>query len=269
VTLLDPTREIYPNAPLKLVAFELRFPEVPELASPSAEIDRLLRQRLPILGPRPDEVTFEVQAGAAPRMTQRPGGLRRLDRRRRESVTITPVGVTVETSDYARFESFREFIEQAMRHLEAAVDVPAVTRIGLRYIDEIDPDTLPQPVQWSEYIARDLLSVAHYFRHEALETHTAAVFSPAEREHLVLRYGLARRPIVKPDGPLHIDQSPEGPYFLIDIDSSWEAPADDLPEFSVDSVLQTLDRLHAPVRDAFEGMITEMLRNHLRQSKGT
>jgi len=267
MTPLDPNRAIYPNAPLKLVAFELRFPALPELLEPSREIDRLLRERLPILGSPPmAEVMLEVSVGGPPRATHRQGGLRRLDRRRRESVAITPSSATAETSAYVRFESFRGFVEEMLRHLESSIDVPAIERIGLRYIDEIDPAELPEPVQWSDYIASDVLCVADYFGHEPLETHTAAVFSPAEHEELVLRYGLARQPVVRPGGPLHIDGSPAGPYFLIDIDSSWIAPPDDLPEFTVDSVLATLDRLHVPVRAAFEGMITDGLREHMQKT---
>jgi uncharacterized protein (TIGR04255 family) len=63
---------------------------------------------------------------------------------------------------------------------------------------------------------------------------------------------------------LHISRSPTGSYFLIDIDSGWNAPVDDLPEFAVGEVLDVLDRLHAPVREVFERMITDKLRDHFK-----
>lgn len=261
----DPQREIYPNAPLKLVALELRFPEVPELASPSAELDRRLRARLPILGPKPQEVTVEIRGDDL--TTRRMQGLRRLDRRRQEAVAITPVSVSVETSAYSRFEAFREFVEGTMHHLQSTVDVPATARVGLRYIDEIDAAALPQPVVWADYIASDLLGVVRHFDRQPTEIQSIAVFRPSEQEQLVLRYGIAQHPVVNPEGPLRVSTSPKGPYFLIDIDSSWEAPAAELPEFRVEEVLTILDRLHAPVRSSFESMITDRLRDHLREGK--
>ena len=129
MTPLDPSREIYPNAPLKLVAFELRFPEVPELLDYQPSLDRRLRKRLPILGPPPvGEMRFELGMGigATPRTLHRQGGLRRLNRRRRQAVTVTPTNVLVETSDYTRFEEFRAFVEEVLGHLGDTVELPAV-----------------------------------------------------------------------------------------------------------------------------------------------
>jgi uncharacterized protein (TIGR04255 family) len=262
VTNLDPNRKIYPNAPLKLVAFELRFPQVPELLEAQPQLDRRLRKRFPLLGPPPiGEMRFEV-AGGAPRAFAGEGGLRRMDRRRRYAVVVTPTAATIETSEYSRFEEFRAVIEEVLGYLAETVELPATERVGIRYIDEIDPDELPQPVDWSDLIASELLCVTKFFGHQPVETNTAAVFVPETDQQLVLRYGVVRAPVVAPSGPLHIAHSPAGPYFLIDIDSGWSAPANDLPEFSVGEVLGILDRLHAPVRDVFERMITDKLRDH-------
>lgn len=260
---LDPNRKIYANAPLKLVAFELRFPQVPELVEAQPHLDRLLRKRFPLLGQPPiGEIRLEVTAGAPQASFARPGGLRRMDRRRRYAVVVTPTAATIETSEYSRFEEFRALIEEVLGYLAEAVELPATERVGIRYIDEIDPDELPQPAEWSDLIASDLLRITNFFGHQPVETNTAAVFVPETDQQLVLRYGIVRAPVVAPGGPLHIANSPAGPYFLIDIDSGWNAPADDLPEFSVGEVLGVLDRLHAPVRDVFEQMITDKLRDH-------
>jgi uncharacterized protein (TIGR04255 family) len=266
---VDPNREIYPNAPLKLVAFELRYPEVPELLDAQPALDQRLRERLPLLGPPPmTEMRFEVAGGAAPQAFARQGGLRRTDRRRRQAVTVTPAGATIETSEYTRFEEFRASVEEVLNHLAVTTPVPAVERVGVRYIDEVDPAELPQPVDWADYIDTELLGVSRFFGREPVETNTLAVFATSAEQRLVLRYGVAQSPVVNPSGPLHISRSPTGSYFLIDIDSGWSAPADDLPEFAVGDVLEVLDRLHAPVRDVFERMITDNLRDHFRNSRG-
>jgi uncharacterized protein (TIGR04255 family) len=263
VTLPDPNREIYPNAPLKLVAFELRFPQAPELARPPAQFDKEIKRELPILGPVPQHVTIELQP-AGPIATQHiGGGLRRLDRRRRRSIVLTPVNLTVETSSYTRFEEFRGFVAHALHALATSADIPASTRIGLRYIDEIDSKLLSEPVRWDRYIAESLLGAMTHFGTTPVELQTAAVFRPSAEDTVVLRYGIVNQPVVDPAGPLAIADSPAGEYFLIDIDSSWSAPADDLPEFDPDHVLGHLDRLHAPIREAFEASITKELREEL------
>jgi uncharacterized protein (TIGR04255 family) len=133
----------------------------------------------------------------------------------------------------------------------------------LRYIDEIDSALLPQPVSWDRYIAPSLLGAMTHFGTAPVELQTAAVFRPSTEDTVVLRYGIVNQPVVDPAGPLAITDPPAGEYFLIDIDSSWSAPADDLPEFSPNHVLERLDRLHAPVREAFEASITEELRDEL------
>lgn len=263
MTLPDPDREIYPNAPLKLVAFELRFPQAPELARPPAQFERAIKHELPILGPVPQEVRIELQP-AGPIATQHVGGgLRRLDRRRRRSIVLTPVNLILETSSYTRFEEFREFVDAALRALATSADIPASTRIGVRYIDEIDSALLAQPVHWDRYIAPALLGAMTHFGTTPVELQTAAIFRPSAEDSVVLRYGIANQPVVDPAGPLAITDSPAGEYFLIDIDSSWSAPGDDLPEFNADGVLEHLDRLHAPVREAFEAAITDELREEL------
>ncbi|HLI32697.1 MAG TPA: TIGR04255 family protein [Solirubrobacteraceae bacterium] len=265
---MDPQREIYPNAPLKLVAFGLEFPELPELMKPPEALDQRLREHYPLHGPPPVAIV-EARSGlqVSPQGGIQTGGLRRIDRRKRNAVVLTRRQLIVETSDYARFEGFRERLAEVLRHIAETVELPAVERIGLRYIDEIDPAELPAPVRWSDYLAEELLAHEHLLDGEPLESSAAILLERGVGEQIVVRSGLARSAIVNPEGPLYIARSPQGACRFIDIDSSWSAPPNDLPEFEPEQVIATVERLHAPIGDAFERIISERLRGHLRAKR--
>ena len=53
-----------------------------------------------------------------------------------------------------------------------------------------------------------------------------------------------------------------GLLFKLDIDSFWQA-VDEVPEFDVDPILNQADALHEPVRDVFEILITDRLREEM------
>ena len=68
-----------------------------------------------------------------------------------------------------------------------------------------------------------------------------------------------------PAGDLKRSTPAPGPYFLLDIDSFW-TPSDDVPVFDEDKIVSVCDDLHSPVRDMFEGLITERLRQEVLRS---
>jgi len=256
VSILDPDREIYPNAPLKLVTFELRCAPF-EL--PAATLDGFvaaLQEHYPIRGPGLPHLVLGPEGPLAST-----GGARMFDLDRREAVTLDSQRLTFETACYRRFEDFRASIAQILNAL-TALDVALVpVRVGLRYIDEIDEALLPEPRDWARYVAPALASPLQHFDPAPLEHQSAALFGGAEGHNVVLRYGLLRQPAVDPAGPLVIDAPPRGPYYLIDIDSAWqgEAPVPPLDRW----LLAKLDELHAPIRHLFETAITEELRNEV------
>lgn len=264
----DPDREIYPNAPLKLVVFELRFPPLVDFDEAQARFARAVNNRFPIPGPAPQLTTVGIGPGG-PTVHQSVSGVRRLDRRKRLSVVLTPETLVIETSAYGRFEQYADVAGEVLAALASAAEVVAVLRIGLRYIDEIDPQDLPQPVRWTEYIEAQLLGPLEHFGSMPRELQVASVFRVTQDETLILRYGIVGQPVVDPNGPLVIDHPAEGDRFLIDIDSSWEAPKDDLPEFDADGVLSRLMDLHGPVREYFERTITDKLRDDLLRKEQT
>lgn len=262
---LDPNREIYPNAPLKLVAFELRYPPVPlfEAEDGKQALYAGLREEFPILGPPPSISLEVVPTGTHQRIL----GTRVLDRKRRQTVTVTEQALTVETSAYVRYEDFAELIERALTVADGVGRLPAIQRIGLRYIDEIVVPGVDDTSGWREYIADDLVAAARFEGYPTVEYRGALGLQVADQHVVAVRFGIVDTPVVDPGGPLQIPESPPGKYFLLDIDSAWTAPAGEFPEFETAGVLARTEELHGPIRSIFERAIKPKLRDEVLRRK--
>jgi uncharacterized protein (TIGR04255 family) len=262
---LDPDREIYPNAPLKLVAFELRYPPVRAFDSDQGQqaVYERLRDQLPILG-APPVTTFEV-GPSGPRQTGQ--GMRVLDRRRTETVTVTDQALTVETSAYTRYEEFAALLKQALIAANDVGQIPAALRVGLRYIDEIHVPGVQTVEDWRDYITDDLLAPAFFEGYSTLDYRGLLGLQVAGDSVVTVRFGVVEAPVVDPNGPLRIRDSPEGRYFLLDVDCAWTAPQDEYLEFDVNGALQRSETLHEPIRTIFERAIKPKLRDEVLRRK--
>jgi len=257
--MLDPNRPIYPNAPLKLVTFQIRFPQVPELdeIKPPKGVSDALRERYPILGGPPPFMQFELGPGQP---QQRIRGSRLMNRDRTRNVTLAGDSLAVETSQYERYELFAEEIDWVLERVHEVTPLPAVTRLGLRYIDEIDVEGVTTVADWNGWINRDLLVGGIVDGYETEDYLVQVALAVDELHRMTIRYGRVSQPVVDPNGVLRIDASPTGPYFLLDIDSFWEPSRDAFREFDAGEVRNVCLELHDPVRRIFERAIANELR---------
>jgi uncharacterized protein (TIGR04255 family) len=265
--MLDPDRPIYPQAPLQLVAFELQFPRVPSLDTDElhSNLYERLRERLPILGP-PPVLAVDVGPGGANQVAK---GIRFLDRQRTKTVTVGARSLTVETSAYERYELFADLIWTVVGEVNEAVCFPGVSRIGLRYINEIAIEGVQNLDDWRPWINDNLLAGGVLSGYETLDYRAAAVVQVSERQQMAVRFGILADPVVNPTGPLRVDNSPKGLYFLLDIDSYWEPPPEELPEFHIMDVRSISEQLHQPIRETFESAIKEKLRERFTTPRQT
>lgn len=266
-----PSREVYPNAPLRLVTAEFRFPLSPTLADGDllAALAKVLGDDLPIIEPVPQGV--QVALGSElqlPRMTA--GGYRLLSRDRTAAVTIGPSRLAIETTLYEHWDTFRGAIETALRAIgEELQAIAGLDRVGLRYINEIRvPGTADSVDRWTPYIRGDLLAVARLAAgHEIKSLQSALHLVIGENEELLLRCGVLEGQVVNDNGPLHLPYpTADGPFFLIDIDSFWNRLGA-LEKFDTATALAIADRIHEPVDGLFEGAITERLREEVLRRK--
>lgn len=256
--MLDPDRPIYRQAPLKLVAFQINFPPQPVLdaGNPPQDLANALKERFPIFaGPSMLQVDLGPGGGAP-----RPRGSRMMNRERTWTISMSSESVAIETSRYQRYERFANQLDWVLERVHEHVGIPAVTRLGLRYIDEIVVEGAEELADWKPWITGDLLAGGLIDGYQTQEYLATAVLEVADDQRMTVRYGRVRQPVVDPNGPLRILSSPTGPYFLLDLDSYWEPSTDEFREFNPEEVREVTMRLHDPVRDIFERAITDELR---------
>jgi uncharacterized protein (TIGR04255 family) len=261
-------REVYPNAPVVLVAVEVRHPAAGALSrADQVKIKQSLGSQLPLLR---TASMMNVTIGAPPEIT-REQAPRYVSRDRTTAVTFRSGAVVIETTRYERYERLRDLAALALEARQAVAPVDGVERLGLRYIDELRvPENGDGTGSWESWVDANLLGPLLIGSRLGLSTSQwegAAVFGNGPDMSLVLRYGPREGYAVDPAGELKRPAPPPGPFFLVDIDSFW-TPIDDVPEFDCQKLLAMLDDLHKPVRTLFEGVITERLRKEVLRHGG-
>lgn len=266
--MLDPNREVYPNAPLQYVACEVRFPYHPGIAGATDRLFKAVGPEFPIVEPATETTLVVGPAGSisAPAETKT---VRFMTRDRRASVLVTPTQLVVDTTKYVRFEDFLAWIEIGLAGLSSLeTPVAGAVRIGLRYIDEVRVADIGATTEsWSPYVSGHLLAAGTVdVVGISAQTMQGLVQYNLDVEHsVVMRYGsLSGRTVgdtpLAPRGALQ-----DGPYFLFDIDSFWTQPGHGLAEFATEAVKAEVISLHDPIRELFESSITDRLRQVFRE----
>ncbi|MDR6989646.1 uncharacterized protein (TIGR04255 family) [Paenarthrobacter nitroguajacolicus] len=259
-------REVYPNAPLASVSFELRHPESDTLTAPQRSLYKeLIRKYLPVMRTQQSTVqTLEfTPAGPVPRVSTEEVP-KYFDRESTISASLLKASTIVETSQYSGWERFYEIVAAVCLARHEVVAFDGVERIGLRYVDEIRVGGTEAP-DWGEYLNASLLGpqMEHGIDLDLRQWQGTASYGPSEGRSLVLRYTSGEGLVIDPDAELR-RKSPSfpGPFFLLDIDSFW-MPAHGTPEFSETLLTSQCEMLHAPIREMFEQLITDRLRNEV------
>ena len=271
--------KIYPNAPLALVAVEVRFPQASSERPLPITLQRSFRdllgegwviesqkvQKLDVAfgpGQPGSQVMHET---VMPRFTVRDRTL---------SVAITDASLTIETTKYRHYLDFRAVLARVFDAAAELLQPDGVSRVGMRYIDEIRvPDVdADRPSAWRRWLDASLLPPKlDAMLNEAYEPAAwdgTVRYSTGPNQSLVLRYGARQGYGVRPRGSLSRLAAPRpGPLFVLDFDSFWEPQ--DIPEFDSALLIETCDELRTPVRTLFDLAITDKLRRDvfMRESK--
>lgn len=262
--------EIYPNTPIVDMIAEIRF-------SQCEPLDRIkLRGFTTALGERLLLLTEET--GASVQLSGPDGQVevpvtngetfpRWSSRDRRTVLTLRQNILSLETTDYPGYFNVRELLEKAVTALERFMAPKGVTRIGLRYIDEIrvpSDGEDPQP-RWEDWVNLSLLGPKTVSGHHGLTllgNQGIAVFGGEEGTTLVLRYGTQDEYVIPSTPQLRRPMPSPGPLFKLDMDS-FQTYDDYIPPFEAGDILETADLLHKPVKNVFEDLITERLREEV------
>jgi uncharacterized protein (TIGR04255 family) len=269
--------EVLPNAPLALVAVEVRLPSGGSGRPLPMTVQRAFRDVLGegwvIQSSRVQPVSLTIGPGGAVPQAMPPITVQSFTvRDRTMAVALTEESITVQTTRYRHYPDFRETLSRAVQAAASVLAPDGIARVGMRYIDEIRvPGTGEGDTSgWAEWVDTSLVAPKLGPMAQAgFPVGTwegAAQYLTGSYEKLVLRFGARAGYAVNPDGPLKRPDPPRpGPFFMLDFDSFWEPP--EIPEFEPTTIMAVCDRLRAPVRALFDMLVTERLLAEFRKEK--
>lgn len=255
----------YPNDSLRWAAAEVKYPPATDLpaAAPEAFRDHI-RDEFPVLE---EQTQVSITVGSAGPTAQQTPQHRFLRRDRLMSVTLSRDAITLEATEYRGWTTFSRVFVDVLRALEQGRRPDGIVRVGLRYIDEVRiPDAPATFDGWRGWLD-DRLVAPFTLDDPARLTNGTVVLQYGQPPGYVTIFRAApftSGRTVQPEGPLRMPvETPDGPYFLLDTDSSWADPDRQVPEFSANRVAEVLGELHKPCKRLFEASITERLREEV------
>lgn len=259
-------REIYPNAPVALVAIEIRC-VASEPLSPKArsEIKKRVAKDLPILRNTQAMSIVGQFDSAEPPQFRTEQFAKLFNRQQTIAASIKDDAIVLETTSYRHFEPLRDLAVSVMEARNRVAPVDGFERIGLRYIDEIRVPHETDIPDWSKWIDPRLVGmndVARDLGFEVQASQGVLGMKVREDQHLMLRFGPQDGVAVDVNGELRRPVPVDSKYFLCDIDSFWQSQGE-TPEFDAQRVLKICDDLHLPVRKVFESIVSEKLREEV------
>src|SRR5262249_46286372 len=127
-------RENFPNPPVRLVSFELRYPIRRRVATRSVwdAFEEVFAVDLPV-------VELLIRENDELQLPTRPSDpvLRRTSIDRDKAVTLRYGALSIETTAYSSYEDLRACIGAGIKALESIPSTSRVIRLGLRYINEV------------------------------------------------------------------------------------------------------------------------------------
>jgi uncharacterized protein (TIGR04255 family) len=258
------TREVYRNPPAALVAVEVRHTTSADLTSEEeAKVKALVGDVFPLAQPLQSGLVFSVGFPNPGGPGVPPAPPRYTNRERTIAVTFAPQLLLLETTQHESFTALNALLGLVVSARQEVAPVDGLERLGLRYIDEIRvPDS--EPIEWSKWVHSSLVGPAAVGEEAGLtlvEHQALARFRVSDSHSLNLAYG-PRVGYAVADKPLVRTLPPAGPFFLLDIDSSWTAQ-DTIPEFDPSGITRQCEELHEPVNALFEALITDNLREQI------
>jgi uncharacterized protein (TIGR04255 family) len=168
---------------------------------------------------------------------------------RDKRLVISPLFVLMVHNRYERFEFFRDEFCQVIDSLFNSLPNAQASRIGLRFINQIDVSAA-DPLKWRRYVSSELLGVLNY---RVPGAKPSRLFSSLEFAFdtfsLRFQYG-----IHNPDYPAPITQR----QFTLDFDAYYRGLVD--PH----DIRTNLDTFHSQIQRLFERSITQKLRGLMR-----
>lgn len=256
-------REVFPRAPLALVAAEIRFTDSARLRQ-QATLDAVtiaLENLFPFAEPL-NQTDLNFGPTMPPQVQQRTGVVLK-DAASTTSLTLMSNALTYETTAYTEFGDMLAAVTTACEALAAAGVRPALQRIGVRYINEIRvPSQVGNARDWAPWIDQSLLAHLSVGPEEMPVTATQGVttYDLGNRRGLNCQYAALNQGSVVAPAYLRREAFAAGPFFVLDFDGYQDFTGDVPTQVDAEVVSTSLAVVRAPAGAAFQRSITDKAR---------
>lgn len=258
---MHPDREHFAVPPVALVTAELRFTDSPRLRQQDTldAIAIACEHRFPIAEPITGMAVEPTGLGAAAQLVARQSVVLR-NAESTEALTLTSNSLTYETTAYRDFDDLAGVVNDACRTLITAGVAPALTRVGLRYINEVRVrEPMSEVRAWSDWIAPGVLGTLSVAPEgvpvRALQA--AVSFDLGNGGGLQIGYAAVPQGSVVNHRFLKRPPFEPGPFFGMDFDGFCEFSVDPAKFLDPDLVARVLRGVHGPIGEAFQRSLTD------------
>lgn len=264
-----PNREIFPDAPLALVAAEIRFRDSARLRRVETldAVAIALEDDFPVAFPHEDTDIRIGAPGSQPEVTTRVGRLLK-NVAGNASITISSTTLTYETTAYEDFDALKTVIARGIEALLGAGVTPALERVGLRYIDEVRVSkTIDDARDWATWIDARLIDQLNLgpATTPVRSAQGQITYELGHSRWLNFRFAALPGGSVVGGGPLVRKPFTEGPFFVLDFDGFEQFPADGPARLLSPSIVDgILEAVHDPAGETFQNAITDEARRLFR-----
>ncbi len=173
------------------------------------------------------------------------------DKEKSKSIILSYTYLIIEFRKYDKFDEFKLLVEEVYKNFKDKYSPLNITRIGLRYVNEINIDK-GNPYEWGEYINDSLISTYKpFYENEYYNRLLSQIYYSFDDYRLTFTYGTPNSIF-----PNKISRK----EFLLDFDCYIE-------HVEEENVIQQLKSFHERIQDLFEKCIKQELRNLMEEIK--
>ena len=231
---------------LKKVIFRLDFLGEIKLSQQTVDhFKRDLSEYFPEFGEQ-DKVFVEVLVNEAQKTTKekRFKSFSFKNDETNNSITLEPYAIILEVKEYITYEDFKEVVQKINRILEGENSSAKISRIGLRYINQIIINE-GNPLEWTGLIKDSLISSLNFVQEKNQLSRLMGIIELNRSDYLIrFQYGWFNseypNPIAKKE-------------FLLDYDCYSENETD------ISAIIGQIDMFHSAIKDLFNKSILDGL----------
>jgi uncharacterized protein (TIGR04255 family) len=168
---------------------------------------------------------------------------------RDKTLCFHPTFLWIQYTSYDSYETLKSEFQDAMHSFLQAFKDTKVSRLGLRYINNVVLEN-GDPLVWSGYLNKQMLCLFKLYDESQALTRVFHNLEFNFGDH-ALRYQFGMH---NPDYPAPIKKK----TFVLDLDAYYEGLQD------TDEIMNNLDKFHGRIQSLFELSITEKLRSIMR-----